>query len=138
MPINTRQLAVSALLALLAGCASQPAPQATQDTTKFTVENTVRFAALDPETEATISCTGLRERALGDGRLEVVANLRNGAARASRVWVQCVFLDDQGLPLAGEAPRQGVRIAAGATEVVRFTAPALSARKYSIRVRMAR
>jgi uncharacterized protein YcfL len=125
-------------LALLGACASVPAPQAPQDTTKFTVENTVRFVALDSATEAVVSCTGLQERALGDGRLEVVANLKNSAGDPVRVLVQCVFLDEQGLPVGPEAPWQNLAIAADSTEVMRFTAPTLAARKYSIRVRRAR
>jgi hypothetical protein len=131
-------LAACCALALLAGCASVPAPQAPQDTTKFTVENTVRFVALDAATEAVISCTGLQERALGDGRLEVVANLKNSGAKTERVNVQCVFLDEQGLPVGGDAPWEALTISADSTEVVRFTAPVLTARKYSIRVRSAR
>ncbi len=131
-------LAACGALAVLAGCASVPAPQAPQDTTKFTVENTVRFVALDAETEAVISCTGLQERALGDGRLEVVANLRNSGAKDVKVLVQCVFLDGQGLPVGPEAPWQTLAVSGGSTEVMRFTAPVLAAKKYSIRVRRAR
>jgi uncharacterized protein YcfL len=131
-------LAACGALALAAGCASAPAPQAPQDTTKFTVENTVRFVALDAPTEAVISCTGLQERALADGRLEVVANLKNSDAKAVRVNVQCVFLDEQGLPVGGESSWELFAISADSTEVVRFTAPVLTARKYSIRVRSAR
>jgi uncharacterized protein YcfL len=134
---NLHPLAACLALTLLAGCASVPAPQAPQDSTKFTVENTVRFVALDASTEAVISCTGLQERALADGRLEVVANLKNSDTKASRVSVQCVFLDEQGLPVAGEAPWELFVIAPDSTEVVRFTAPMLSAKKYSIRVRSA-
>lgn len=131
-------LSAGCALALLAGCASEPAPQAPQDTTKFTVENTVRFVALDAATEASISCTGLQERALEDGRLEVVANLKNSGTTTEKINVQCVFLDEQGLPVAGEAPWEKFAISADSTEVVRFTAPVLTARKYSIRVRSAR
>jgi uncharacterized protein YcfL len=131
-------LAACCALALLAGCASVPAPQAPQDTTKFTVENTLRFVALDASTEASISCTGLQERALADGRIEVVANLKNSDAKPARVNVQCVFMDGQGLPVGGVAPWKLIAISADATEVVRFTAPSLAARKYSIRVRSGR
>jgi Protein of unknown function (DUF1425) len=125
-------------LALLAGCGTEPAPQAPQDSTKFTVENTDRFVALDPATEAAVSCTGLQERTLGDGRIEVVANLRNSGIKAAKVQVQCVFLDAQGTPVGDGAPWQSVSITEYATEVVRFTAPGTSAVKYSIRVRQAR
>jgi hypothetical protein len=106
-----------------------------QDTTKFTMGNTDRFLALDAVTEAAISCTGLQERSLPDGRLEVVANLRNSGAGTANVHVQCVFLDDQSLPVLAEAPWQGLSISNGTTEVVRFTAPSAEAKKYSIRVR---
>jgi uncharacterized protein YcfL len=134
---NLPPLAASLALALLAGFASVPAPQAPQDTTKFTVENTVRFVALDASTEAVVSCTGLQERALADGRLEVIANLKSSDTKPLRVDVQCVFLDEQGLPVGGDAPWQVLTISADSTEVVRFTAPVLTARKYSIRVRRA-
>jgi uncharacterized protein YcfL len=131
-------LAACCALALLAACASVPAPQAPQDSTKFTVENTVRFVALDSQTEAVVSCTGLQERTLGDGRLEVVANLRNGGGSPVKVLVECAFLDEQGLPVGPEARWRTLAIGAESTEVVRFTAPVLAARKYSIRVRSAR
>ena len=125
-------------MALLAGCGTEPAPPAPMDTTKFTVENTLRFVALDAATEAVVSCTGLQERALGDGRLEVVANLKNSDTKPVKVLVQCLFLDDQGLPIGAEAPWQALAISADSTEVMRFTAPVLAAKKYSIRVRRAR
>jgi uncharacterized protein YcfL len=137
---RTSLFALAACLAAAAwqGCATTPVAPAPQDTTKFTVENTDRFLALDSATEAAVSCTGLQERALADGRIEVVANLRNGSGDPARVHVQCVFLDVQGLPAENEAPWQVVSIAAGSTEVVRFTAPNLKAVKYSIRARSAR
>jgi hypothetical protein len=124
-------------VSLLSGCVAviTTGNGGPQDTTKFTVENTDRFLALDAATEAAISCTGLQERSLPDGRLEVVANLRNSGAGAAKVHVQCVFLDEQSLPLRAEAPWQGLSISNGTTEVVRFTAPSPEAKKYSIRVR---
>jgi uncharacterized protein YcfL len=122
----------------LAGCASAPAPQAPQETTKFTVENTDRFAVLDSATEAVVSCTGLQERTLGDGRLEVVANLKNGGGKPVQVQVQCEFLDGEGMPVSAEVPWQLLAISASSTEVVRFTAPSTAAKKYAIRVRRAR
>ena len=127
-----------AALCALAGCESAPAPQAPQDTTKFTVENTDRFVVLDSATEAVVSCTGLQERTLGDGRLEVVANLKNGGAKPVQVQVQCGFLDGEGAPVGADAPWQLLAISGDSTEVVRFTAPVAAAKKYAIRVRKAR
>ncbi len=125
-------------LAALCGCASAPAPQAPLETTKFTVENTDRFVALDPAAEAAVSCTGLQERTLGDGRLEIVANLRNSDVAKVRVRVQCVFVDDQGVQVGADAPWQALEIPGNSTEVMRFTASATTARRYVIRVRTAR
>jgi hypothetical protein len=103
-------------LAALAGCAGAVAPQAPQDTTKFTVGNTERFEALDAATQADISCTGLQERTLGDGRLEIVASIMN---RDAGQW-------------------QMLAIGSDSTEVERFTAPGAGGGRYAIRVRSAR
>ena len=113
-------LALCALAALCA-CSSVPAPQAPQETTKFTVENTDRFVALDPAAEAAVSCTGLQERTLGDGRLEIVANIKNSDAKPVKVTVQCLFVDEQGLEVGAGAPWQPLAIEGNSTEVMRFT-----------------
>jgi hypothetical protein len=132
-------LPLAAALWALAGCTAViTTGDGPQDTTKFTVENTDRFIALDAATEAAISCTGLQERSLPDGRLEVIANLRNSGPGAVRVHVQCVFLDEQGLSTGDAVPRQALSISNGTTEVVRFAAPGAAAKKYSIRVRIDR
>src|SRR5579859_3984825 len=108
-------------LAAFAGC--EASSQAPRDSAKYTMENTDRFAALDAPTEAAVSCTGLQERTLGDGRLEVIANLRNRGSTPARVTVQCVFLDAVGAPVEPEGAWQQLALAGDATEVVRFTAP---------------
>lgn len=129
-------LASASCLAGLCGCVGAAATQAPQDTTKFTVENTERFAALDPATEADVSCTGLQERTLGDGRMEIVANVRDLMAHPVSLQIQCMFLDEQGIPV-GQAPWRVLAIAADSTEVVRFTAPDTAVRRYAIRARKA-
>jgi len=130
--------ALGFLGALLGGCAAAPALQAPRDSTKFTVGNTDRFAALDAASAAAVNCTGLQERTLGDGRLEVIANVKNCESGPTRVQIQCVFLDDQGTPVGPGTPWQVLALAGGATEVVRFTAPKAAARMYAIRVRTVR
>ena len=131
-------ISAAAALALVSGCSSVPAPQAPMETTKFTVENTDRFVALDAAAEAAVSCTGLQERALADGRIEVVANLKNSEGKAVHVRVQCVFVDAQGVPVSNDSPWQSLEIAGSSTEVMRFTAPGVAAKRYVIRVRTAR
>jgi uncharacterized protein YcfL len=122
---------------VLAACAVAPGTEP-QDSTKFTVENTDQFAALDPATEAAVTCTGLQERMLGDGRLEVVANVKNRGSQPVTVEVQCLFLDDRGMTTEVEGPWQALALGGDATEVVRFTSSNDAAKKYAIRVRRAR
>ena len=134
-------LALSASIcgfAALAGCAGTVAPQAPQDTNKFTVGNTERFAALDAATQADVSCTGLQERTLGDGRLEVVASIRNRGEKPIRIQIQCSFMDERGMPVEEGGPWQLLTIDSNSTEVERFTAPSVAAGRYAIRVRAAR
>lgn len=138
--MNTKASTLVVLLAgglsLLAGCATLSGPDA-QDSAKYTIENTEKFAPLDKATQAAVACTGLRERVRPDGRFEVVANLRNREAEPLRLAVDCVFRDDQGYPLGDGGPSQVVKLAGNATETVRFTAGTVDARRYTIRVRQA-
>ncbi|HXQ80125.1 MAG TPA: YcfL family protein [Opitutaceae bacterium] len=126
------------LLETLAGCAASPGTPAPSDSTKFTVENTDRFVVLDAATEAAVNCTGLQERTLGDGRLEVIANVKNRDSAPTQVQIQCLFLDDQGLPVVAAGSWKVLALGGGSTEAVRFTAPDAAAKRYAIRVRKVR
>jgi hypothetical protein len=139
--MNTKplaSLASAAILALLAGCATQPGPFPPLDTTKFTLENTERFVLLDQPAQYSVTCTGLQERPLADGRLEVVANVKNRESRRIQVQVNCVFKDEQGFSTGDETPWQTLILSENATEAVRFTAMNAQAKKYTVRVRQAR
>jgi hypothetical protein len=125
---------LAAGLALLAGCASHPGPKA-QDTTKYTLENSDSFELLGRAAQEATSCTGLQPRQLPDGRLEVVANLKNRGDRVLRLQVNCVFKDEHGFSTGDDTPFQPLVLAANATEAIRFTAANTLARKYTIRVR---
>ena len=129
--------AVAGLL-LVGGCATEPGPFTPQDTTKYTVENTEKFVLLDKPTQTSITCTGLQERTLPDGRLEIVANVKNRESRRLQVQIGCVFKDDQGFSTGDESPYQNLILAENSTEAVRFTAMNNLAKRYTIRVRQAR
>lgn len=122
----------------LAGCATEPGPFAPQDTTKYTLENTDKFVLLDKPAQNSVTCTGLQERILGDGRLEVVANVKNRENRRIQVQASCVFKDEQGFSTGDETPFQTLILAENSTEAVHFTAMNNLAKKYTIRVRQAR
>ncbi len=125
----------TAALALWAGCASEPGATAPQDSTKYTLENTENFELLGKSTQTAVAGTGLQPRVLPDGRLEVVASVKNRESRKVRIQVNCVFKDAAGFTTGDETPFETVELAANATEAVRFTAANTLAKKYTIRVR---
>ncbi len=137
-PNRPTALAAALLALAAAGCSTTHGPLAPQDSTKFTLSNTHRFAALDPASEAAVDCTGLQAGLLADGRLEVVANLRNRQTRPFRVQIRSVFLDGKGLPATQGGAWRSLQIGPGATEVVRLAAADPSAVTYTIEVREAR
>ena len=140
--MNTaRRLSVLSAVAglfLLGGCATEPGPFTPQDTTKYTVENTEKFVLLDKPTQTSVTCTGLQERTLPDGRLEIVANVKNRENRRIQVQIGCVFKDEQGFSTGDESPNQALILAENSTEALRFTAMNPLAKRYTIRVRQAR
>jgi hypothetical protein len=137
--VLTLKVACAAIsLAILGGCAAEPRPVAPQDSTKYTIENTEKFVLLDKPTQMWVTCTGLKERTLPDGRMEVVANVKNRDEHALKVQVNCVFKDEQGFSTGNETAFQAVELGEKSTEVVRFTAENPQAKKYTIRVRQAK
>src|SRR2546423_1592086 len=139
--MNTKPILVltaSVALAFSVGCTTAPGPFQALDTTKFTLENTDRFVLLDQPAQYSVTCTGLQERWLGDGRLEVVANVKNRENRRLQVQINCVFKDEQGFSTGDETPFQTLILAENSTEAVRFTAMNTAAKKYTVRVRQAR
>ena len=133
------QLFTTAALALFTGCATvEPGPFAPLDTTKFTLENTDKFVLLDQPAQYSVTCTGLQEVTREDGRLEVVANVKNRESRRIQVQINCVFKNEQGFSTGDETPFQTLILAENSTEAVSFTAMNTLAKKYTIRVRQAR
>ena len=130
-------LATTAVLALLAGC-STPGPYAPQDTTKYTIENTNQFVLLDEPTQTSVTCTGIEPRTLADGRLDLVALVKNRENRRIQVQAQCVFKDEHGFSTGDETPWENLILAENSTEAVRFTAMNTQAKNFTVRVRQAR
>ena len=132
-------LAVAALT-LLAGCASNYDKGAyrPQNTTGGAAESTDKFVLMDPQVQYSISCSGLQERINEDGRLEVVANIRNRENRRIQVQVNCVFKDEQNFSTGDETPFQTLILGENSQEAVRFLSMNNQARKYTVRVRQAR
>lgn len=125
-------------VALLAGCQTEPGPFQPQDTTKYSIENTDKFILMDRPTQISITCTGLQEPIRPDGRLQVIANIKNRENRRLQVQVRCVFKDESGFSTGDETPWQTLILGENATEAVPFVAMNNLARKYTIAVRQAR
>ena len=138
--MKTTALSLAAFsLALLGGCASQPpGPFTPQDTTKYTLENTESFVLMDKQVQYSVTSTGIQYRNLPDGRLEIVANIKNRETRRLPVQVSCVFKNDQGVSDGDETPWQTLILGENATEAVTFASMNNQARKYTVRVRQAR
>lgn len=134
-------LALGTALAL-AGCSSDSAydkgPYQPQQSQTPAHENTERVVLLDPGVQYSITCTGVQEGATADGRLEIIAQLRNRENRRIEVQANCVFKDANGYTTGDETPFQTVILTENATEQVKFTAMNALAKKYAIRVRQAR
>lgn len=124
-------------LSLFAGC-STPGPHQAQEAHRYTLENTARFVLMDQATQHSVTCTGLQERMLSDGRLEVTANVKNRESRRIQVQIQCVFKDSNSTPTGDETPWKDLILTENSTEAVGFTAMNTKASKYTIKVRQAR
>ena len=126
----------SALVALLlAGCQGGPAAFFAEETAKYSLENTEKFQLLDRPAQLAVACTGLQERLDANGRLELVANLRNRGPQEIRMQVRCVFQDAAGLATGDETPWLALHLDPGATEAVHYFATDSRARKFTILVR---
>ncbi len=140
--MNTQAFICSALVAAslswLTGCGATRMAPVTQETIKYTIESTEKLDLRDRAVQEALRCTGLQERVLPDGRLEVVTMLRNRAEEPVKVQLLCVFRDAEGLALSEEIPSQVRVLAPGMTEAVRFTATDVAARKFTVQVRSAR
>ena len=110
----------------------------TVNATKYDLENQQLFVLLDQGTARSVTCSRLEQRPLPDGRIEVLANVRNRQERRIQVEINCVFKDDHGFSTGDETPFQTLILTENAQETVRFVSANALAKKYTIRVRQAR
>jgi hypothetical protein len=107
------------------------------NTNKYNLESQAKFVLLDSGTQRSVTSPGLQERPLDDGRMEVVAKLRNRENRRIQVQVNCNFKDAQGF-VVEETPWQTVFLDENAMNDVRFVSMKTGAKDYTVRVRQAR
>jgi hypothetical protein len=108
-----------------------------KNTKKFNQEDASKFVLLDADMQHAVTCTGIQEGMTSDGRLKVVANLRNRENRRIEVQVSCVFKDPQAFAI-DETPYRTLILDENSTVSVPFESFRKDATKYTIRVREAR
>jgi hypothetical protein len=130
-------LTLAMLGSVLTGCKTQTGALPPVDATKYDTENKSSFVLMDEGAQHSITCSGLQQTTLPDGRLEVAANIRNRENRRLDVQVNCEFKDEQGF-VVDTVPWQTLILTENGQETVRFTSMNSQAKKYTVRVRQSR
>jgi hypothetical protein len=120
---------------VLNGCASGGA-YLPKNTTKYDYENTSNFVDMDARVQRSVTCSGIQETRLPDGRLQVSANIRNREERRIQVQVQCEFKDGQGFAL-DSTPWNTLILTERGQETATFTSMNDKAQRFTIRAREA-
>ena len=139
--MKTKRIALLPVIAalLVAGCSTyDKGPYLPEQSQTPAYENTAPVVLMDPGVQYSLTCTGVTERKLEDGRLEVIAQLRNRENRRIEVQANCVFKDAAGVATGDETPFIPVILTENSTEQVKFVSINSLAKKYTIRVRQAR
>ena len=136
------------VLLLAAGCSSTPKPGPyvpqngpnlhLQEATRYSIESTEKFVLMDPAAQNSVTCTGLQEHITADGRLEVVANVKNLEGRRIELQMSCVFKDAQHMSTGDETPWTALILGENETQAIRYTSMNALAKTYTIRVRQSR
>ena len=130
-------LLLGSLLILNSGCRTETGALSPQNTTKFDTELKEKFVLMDKRAQYSITCMGLKETTLPDGRLQVDAQVRNRENRPVQVQIQCEFKDAQGFAIDSPA-WESFFLTENGTETKSFTSLNEKAKRYTVRVREAR
>ena len=137
-------LIVSIVLASIAfaltGCESSPPDHGAYLPVNVTVndlENRTTLVLLSEGVQYSLTCPGIQETRLPDGRLQVVAHLRNRENRRIQVQANCEFKDAQGFVIDA-TPFENVFLDENAQEDVKFVSMNDKPVRYTIRIREAR
>ena len=133
-------LATVATLLAAIGCKSHEGPYV-PDTANAEVvsEKHALIVLLDSGVQRSISSEGeIQSATLPDGRLRVMAPLRNRENRRIQVQVNCVFKDAQGFSTGDATAWRTLFLDENATESVEFVSMNDKAKNFTVRVRQAR
>jgi hypothetical protein len=133
-------MALSAMAPAFTGCKTKVADHGAYLPLNVTVndlENRSTIVLLDLGVQESVTCPGIQEVRLPDGRLQVAVNLRNRENRRIQVQANCEFKDAQGFPL-DSTPFENVFLDENAQEMVKFISMTEKPVRYTVRVRQAR
>lgn len=134
-------MAAASALLITTGCKStyDRGPYLPETSKTPSHELTQPVVLMDPGVQHSITLAApVQARRVEDGRLEVIAQLRNRENRRIEVQANCVFKDVNSVGIGDETPFQTVILTENSTEQVRFVSANNRADKYTIRVRQAR
>jgi hypothetical protein len=136
--ISALTLAAGAVV-LFTACASSHDTGAYRpvNTTVNNLEDSAQFVLFDKGAQESVTCDGIQQQRLADGRLQVAANIRNRDNRRIQVQINCVFKDGQGF-VVEDTPFKNLFLDENAQEGVKFVSMNDQAQRYTIRVREAR
>ena len=136
--MKTSLVSALILLTLLggSGCRTEGAFKPI-NTTRYDFENESSFVLMDRSMQRSVTVSGLQETVGDDGRLEVVANVRNRVNRRLHVQIGCVFKNEAGFSTSDETPWQTLILTEAEQKSIRFVSMNDKAKRYTIRVRQA-
>ena len=129
-------LSLIAVVAALSGCSHGGAYEA-RNAQRYDLENKAPFALMDAQVQRSVTSSGIQKQTLEDGRLRVVANVRNREARRIQVQISCVFKDEGGAATGDETPWTNLILTESAQEAVEFVSMNNKAKNFTVRVRQA-
>jgi hypothetical protein len=132
-------MALPALALALAGCETTPPDHGAYLPLNVAVndlENHTSLVLLSKGVQTSVTCPGIQETRLPDGRLQITAHLRNREERRIQVQANCEFKDAQGFVIDATM-FQNVFLDENAQQDVQFVAMSDNTRQYTIRIREA-
>lgn len=126
----------AAFVAALSGCTHGGAYEA-RNAQRYDLENKAPFALMDSMVQRSVTSSGIQKQTLEDGRLRVVANVRNREARRIQVQISCVFKDENMAATGDETPWTNLILTESSQEAVEFVSMNNKAKNFTVRVRQA-
>ena len=132
-------IACAGMISAFTGCKSTSRDHGAylpENVTVNDLENRTALVLMNERVQKSVTCPGIQETRLPDGRLQVVAHLRNREDRSIQVQADCVFKDAQGFDI-DSAPFTNVFLDENAQQDVQFVSMSDKAQRYTIRIREA-